>query len=56
MKCRDYHDRNIIESTIIKKCFDKNLNFSQALYTLDSFTIYKIMNHFKIKLNSFSLL
>ena len=55
MKCMDYHDRNIIESAIIKKCFDKNLYFSQGFYTLDSFTINKIINHFKIKLNSFSL-
>ena len=56
MKCRDYHGSNIIESAIIKKCFDKSLNFSQDLYTLDLFIINKIINHFKIKLTSFSLL
>ena len=56
MKCRDYHYRNIIESAIIKKYFDKKFNFSQGLYTLDSFIINKIKNNFKIKLNSFPLL
>ena len=44
ISCDSFVNRNIIESSIIKKSDDFNLNLSSGMYKLDKFIIEKICN------------
>ena len=43
MYAKDYRERNIIESAVIKQCLGKNRNFSLGLYSLDSLSIIRVL-------------
>lgn len=43
----DYSHRNMVESVLIRRNFDQNLNLSQGLFTLDDFISNAIVNFVK---------
>ena len=49
IRCTDFVKRNILESSIIKSCYDENLNLSQGLYRLDEYSVKKIIDRYKLR-------